>query len=125
MGTEPCVIVSLDKDLHTIPGLHFNFVTNTFSEVTEQQGWINFYTQLIMGDRADNIPGYDGKMRQKVPQFLQPIVDKVIEAESYYEMFQVVEDLYDSQGLGVERMHINAQLLYILRTNDDKFVPPN
>jgi hypothetical protein len=33
--------------------------------VSPLEGLRNFYFQLIMGDKTDNIPGYDGKMRLK------------------------------------------------------------
>jgi 5'-3' exonuclease len=120
-GGGETIICSIDKDLLQIPGKHFNFVTNTFSEVNEQEGWANFYIQLIMGDRADNIQGYDGKMRQKVPQFLQPLIDDIKFEQSPLEMYKIVKDVYE---LGEEALFRNAQLLYIQRKEGDQFVIP-
>lgn len=112
--TGDTIICSIDKDLLQIPGSHYNFVHQTPIHITEHQGWVNFYTQLIMGDRSDNIPGYDGKMRQTVPKFLQEVVNSLSECPTPLEMYEVVWDLYQG-GAGPERMHINAQLLYIQR----------
>lgn len=116
-------ICSIDKDLYQIVGKHYNFVTGEFREVDERTGWINFYTQLILGDKSDNIPGYDGKMRPICPKFLQPVIDRLHGASSDREMFHIVEDLYMFGGTG-DRIHINAQLLYIQRKEGDQFVVP-
>lgn len=119
--TDDTVICSLDKDLLTIPGKHYNWVNKEFKEIDEHQGWVNFYTQLVMGDKSDNIQGYDGKMRQLVPKFLQPVIDRIQHSESPREMFEVVSDIYE---LGTDAMYRNAQLLYIQRKENDKFEIP-
>jgi DNA polymerase-1 len=110
------IICSLDKDMLQVPGNHYNWVREEATIVSPRQGWVNFYTQLIMGDRADNIPGYDGKMRQKVPQFLQPFVDDLEHANDAAEMFRIVHSIYE---LGDEAMLRNGKLLYILRDYDE------
>lgn len=51
------VIVSIDKDLMQIPGLHYNFVKKEFVTVDEQTGIKFFYEQLLKGDAADNVKG--------------------------------------------------------------------
>lgn len=113
--TEDTVICSIDKDLLQVPGRHFNFVSGSHSVVDERTGWINFYTQLVLGDKADNIPGYDGKMRPIVPKFLQPVLDDLAQCDSDRAMYERVYDLYDTEGLGIDRFHMNCELLYILR----------
>lgn len=117
--TDDTIICSIDKDLLQIPGRHYNFVTGEFKEIDEHTGWVNFYTQLIMGDRSDNILGYDGKMRQKVPQFLQGYIDQLCEAESPRDMLGIVESIYE---LGSESLRTNAQLLYIQRREGDSWL---
>lgn len=119
--TTDTVICSLDKDLLTIPGKHYNWVKQEWTEVSVWQGWQNFYTQLVMGDRADNVQGYDGKMRQTVPKFLHPFMDSLYFCTTPKEMWDKVEGIYE---LGNEVMYRNAQLLYILRKEGDKFVVP-
>lgn len=113
---EESCIASIDKDMLQIPGNHFNFVASTWSHISPRQGWHHFYTQLIMGDKSDNIQGYDGKMRPTVPQFLQPVIDRIYAATTEIEMLRVVQDVYE---LGDEALLRNGRLLYIQREQDD------
>lgn len=55
--TENTVICSLDKDLDMIPGWHFNFVKWELYYVDEYEAIKNFWTQMLVGDVADNIKG--------------------------------------------------------------------
>ena len=57
---EGHVGASPDKDLNNSPGTHYNFVKNIIYEVTEEEAMRNFYTQMLTGDTADNIPGIIG-----------------------------------------------------------------
>lgn len=122
------VICSIDKDLHMILGNHYNFVTGEKKFVDEKTGLFNFYRQLIFGDRSDNIPGYDGKMRNIMapPKFLEPVIQDLQACETELEMYDVVEQmyLYEVDALGLDQMHINAQLLYIQKKVDDKWISP-
>lgn len=59
-GEEQAVIVSIDKDLDTIPGYHYNFVTGGKYKVSEDEARVNFYKQILTGDRTDNILGLPG-----------------------------------------------------------------
>jgi hypothetical protein len=121
-GPDETVICTYDKDLLQVPGRHYNFQKDIWSYVTPLQGWASFYTQLIMGDRSDNIQGYDGKMRVSVPKFLQSYVSDLHESCSNpWEMFQLVQGIYE---LGEERLVSNARLLYILRHEQDQWEIP-
>jgi DNA polymerase-1 len=51
---------SPDKDLNNTPGSHYNFRTGELYEVSEAEARRNFYTQMLVGDTADNIPGIKG-----------------------------------------------------------------
>jgi len=51
------VIVSADKDLRTVPGLHYNQGKRTFETITEQQALVAEYRQILSGDTTDNIVG--------------------------------------------------------------------
>ena len=52
------VIVSRDKDLKTVPGLHLQ--GTEISEVTLPQADLAFYSQVLTGDAADGYPGCKG-----------------------------------------------------------------
>lgn len=108
---EPCVIASIDKDLLAIPGRHYNFVKQEFYNITPIAGMRHFYFQLIMGDRSDNIPGYDGVMRIKPPKFLLPLIADLEACETEEEMETLVKDVYTDKA----QYEINKRLLWILR----------
>jgi len=113
------VICSNDKDLRQIPGKHYNFVTKEWDQVTQQQAYFWFYQQLILGDRSDNIPGFDGIMRATFPKKLQWAVDTLYACETEQEMFEFVFKLFeDNFNPYLER---NGQLLYILKKENDKW----
>jgi hypothetical protein len=115
------IICSIDKDMLQVPGWHYNFVKLERQFIDELTGFKHFYTQLILGDQSDNIPGYDGKMRPKVPQFLQPCINSIWGAESESEMYRIVLEMYGDDS---ERLKRNAMLLYILRHEGDEWRPP-
>lgn len=50
-------VAAVDKDLNQIPGNHYNYVTRKFTYISETQANRFFFKQLLMGDRADSIPG--------------------------------------------------------------------
>lgn len=120
-ANENTIIASIDKDLLMIPGRHYNFVKNEFRLISPDEGLRNFYFQLIMGDRSDNIPGFDGKMRNTVPKFLQGAVDYLYGCYDEPDMYEHVLAMYDYNK---EQMHLNAQCLWIQRKEGDKWQPP-
>ena len=124
-GTET-VIASIDKDLLMIPGKHYNFVKQEWKEVDQLEGLRHFYYQLIMGDTSDNIFGFDGLARQKIPKKLQWAIDKLYETNDELEMYCHVKDMYKTlNGMtGTERMHMNAHCLWIERVENERWKPP-
>lgn len=116
------IICSIDKDLLMIPGLHYNFVKQEFRTVSPLEGLRHFYFQLIMGDKADNIPGYDGKMRQKVPKFLEADVAYLEECMTEQEMYDHVYDMYTFHG-NEEQMTVNGKCLWIMHKEEDYWQP--
>jgi len=87
---EPCVIVSVDKDLLQIPGFHYNFVKKEKSCVTKEQGIKHFYTQLLTGDTSDNIQGCPGIGVAKAARFLAGL-------STEESLFQQVVGVYKTQ----------------------------
>lgn len=51
------VIVSIDKDMKIIPSIIYNPNKNLWIKVSEKEALFNFYSQLVVGDSADKIPG--------------------------------------------------------------------
>ena len=121
-GGEQTIIASIDKDLLCIPGRHYNFVKQEFYNVSEIDGVRHFWFQMIMGDRVDNIPGYDGIMRQTVPKFLQPKITELQGCETPEQMEALVKGMYAEEG-NEEQFEINKKLIWICRSIDD--IPKN
>lgn len=113
-------ICSLDKDLLQVPGNHYSWEISTstwlkkasFRTVSPQEGMFHFYWQLVMGDVADNVPGYDGKMRQKVPKFLEKHYENMQTLETEQELFDYVRDIYQ---LSLNELLLNGTCLWVQR----------
>jgi len=120
-------ICSLDKDLLMIPGHHFNWVSQEFKLVSPLDGLKTFYKQLILGDKSDNIPGFDGALRGSCPKFVaklqEPIDSMTEEIDMYHHVFGVY---FDAQGNDdIETIiHRNAQLLHILKEEEGFWKAP-
>ncbi len=115
MGIAQCaqdgetIICSIDKDMKQIPGWHYHFVKHEQFLVSPLDGLRFFYYQLIMGDKADNIFGYDGKCRDKIPKFLQGTIDELYTMTEEIDMFNYVRDLYNDDN----RLLMNGRVLRI------------
>jgi 5'-3' exonuclease len=84
----PSVVVSIDKDLMQIPGLHYNFVKEEFATVNEYTGTKFFYEQLLKGDKADNVQGVVGIGDVKAKKLLA-------ELDTEEEWFNKVREVYN------------------------------
>ena len=122
-------ICSLDKDLLQIPGSHYNWVSGVSRLVSPLDGLRAFYKQLILGDKTDNIPGYDGKLRGECPKFIQKLQEPIDEMTDEVDMYDYVCDIYSEQVSWADDwktpVHRNAQLLYILKNEEEYWKPPN
>lgn len=114
--TDPTpIIVSSDKDMRTIPGLHYNPSKDEEFEVTEGQANAFHLVQALAGDRTDGYPGCPGMGMVRA--------EKLIPAEvSAKEVFAVWKDiivpLYEKAGLDEEFALTQARVARILRASD-------
>ncbi len=77
LGQNGCIVISIDKDLKQIPGIHFDFYRKPSKEVdqlgqriqnemkglkivTESEAAYNFWYQMLVGDGSDNVKGIKG-----------------------------------------------------------------
>lgn len=109
-------IISIDKDLLMLRGKHYNFVKKEFTYVTEEQAIHSFYTQLLTGDRTDNIPGIPGIGPAKAAKALKGITG----AE---EAYKAVKQMYANEGIEHQLLE-NARLLWIRRKEGEVWEPP-
>ena len=144
------VIVSKDKDLRMVSGLHWDFDEEILVSVDDDYGdiWIDrtkksakvlgwgtkfFWAQLLMGDTADNIAGLpcgpDGKK-------VGPIAAHSLleDCTSDYQCFQVIKYLWsqsthtwtnyrdDSPTTWKQNLVADMKLLWMRRTEDENDV---
>ena len=107
-------ICSIDKDLDMLRGDHYNFVKDQRYFITEEEGIKNFYKQLLMGDRVDNIIGIKGIGTVKAERLLK-------ECKNENEMYLTVLEAYDGNA---ERVLENGRLLWIRRQPQQLWTPP-
>jgi len=111
MRSKDTIICSIDKDLLMIPGEHYDFVKGIRREQFSIPAIRHFYWQLLMGDRTDNIFGFDGKARQSVPKFLEPVFEELASYDDELDMFGLVQSLYNDDA----RLLMNGRCLWIRR----------
>ena len=122
--TDDTIICSYDKDMLMIPGKHYQFNKDKFIDVTEEEGTRAFYTQLLTGDRVDNIPG----LHRVGPKTAEKMLSECTTEE---EMYAAVYEAYDqhmhpaSVQEVVDMITRNARLLYIRREEDELWSPPS
>lgn len=133
------VIVSLDKDLLMIEGNHYSWEIsgplkdgNRWTKAavrhytTPVQGLRHFYGQLLLGDKSDNIFGFDGLARVKVPQKMQWMFDRLEELDDEDEMYDFIMEQYqDFNGMAAEqRVLMNGKCLWIQTKENEEWFPP-
>ena len=112
------IICHVDKDLDQLPGKHFNPNKDLEYEVTEFEGLRNFYTQLLTGDRVDNIQGLMGIGPKKAEKALQ-------ECTTENELMDAVWKMYQDKNESWERLLENGRLLFLWRFDQQKWSPPS
>lgn len=110
--TDETIICSIDKDLLQIPGKHYNFVKEEFTEVSELKGLQWFYQQMLIGDTSDNIVGVRGIGKVKAEKLITPLKEEK-------EMYFIVRSLYKDDT----RFLNNGKLLHIHRKEGDIWQP--
>ncbi len=98
-------IVSIDKDLDQVAGWHYNFVKHEEYYVTEEEGLRNLFTQVLTGDRIDNIIGLKGIGPKKAEKLLK-------DCKTEREYYDACLKAYDGNQLRVDE---NLNLLWLRR----------
>lgn len=110
------IIVSLDKDLKTIPGKICDMRDPiTIQEITEQEADCNHMLQTLTGDTSDGYPGCPGIGPVSAAKLLDGT------EKTYAAMWPIVVKAYEKKGLSEETALIQAQIARICRRNDYDF----
>jgi hypothetical protein len=115
MANHETIICSIDKDLLMIPGEHYDFVKGIRRDVYNIPAIRHFYWQLIMGDRTDNVFGFDGIARQKVPKKLEHVMAELESFDDECDMFGFVRELYNND----DTLLMNGICLWIRRNEGE------
>lgn len=111
-------ICSIDKDMLTIPGWHFNWRSGEHFNLSLEEADRNFYCQMLTGDPTDNIMGVKGIGPIKARRLLDPLT-------SEDEMRRAVMAEYKKHSWGSlsaeEAFHEIGTLLRIKRTEDEQW----
>ena len=107
-------IVSIDKDFDQVPGWHYNFVKKEKYFITEEEGIRNFYSQILTGDRVDNIIGIKGIGPVKAEKILA-------DCKTEREHYDACVKAYDGN---IERVTENGVLLWLRRYPNQLWQPP-
>jgi len=115
---DNCWIVHVDKDLDQLQGWHYNPVRDERYYVNEFEGLRNFYKQILMGDRIDNIEGLHGIGPKKAEKALK-------DCKNEQDLYKAVCDMYEEHGVEYERITENGQLLWLRRKEGELWQPPS
>ena len=118
MTKEPdkYLLVGVDKDLRQIPGWHHNPKKAETDYVSDFEGYKNFCSQLLTGDRVDNIPGLDQIGPVKAAKALK-------NAKTKEELLQAVWKIYQEKEHGIEYLIEQGQLLWLRRYEGELWQP--
>lgn len=115
-GNDKYVIVSIDKDLHCIAGVHYLIHQDRFLYVDEDTADINYWEQVLQGDSTDDIPG----LWQVGPVKAKKILEGA--STSLERKQRVIDAYYKQHGDDwKEKMIHTGTLVHIMRTHDDMF----
>lgn len=115
---QDTIIASVDKDMLQVPCLHYNFVKQTFTEVSESAGKRTFYCQVLSGDSTDNIFGIYGIGPKKAAKILK-------DCKTDQEYWSTIVKVYEEDGGGEERAIETARLVWIRRKEGELWQPPD
>lgn len=110
---EDRIIVSLDKDMRTIPGKLYLIRPTAEPEkliIDEDSADLWFHKQALMGDATDNIPGIPGVGPVKA--------DKILAGVAPEGRWTAVVAAYEAKGMTTKDALMNARLVRILRDGD-------
>ena len=116
------IICSIDKDLKTIPGQHYNFGRNEFFEITEHQADYWHMVQTLTGDTTDGYAGCPGIGPVTAEKILKKALDEGTPWANPEQLREIywkhVVATYAKAGLGEEEALTQARVARILRDSD-------
>lgn len=111
MGRGSC-IASIDKDFDCVPGWHYNFVKKEKYNVDADTATRTFWTQVLVGDGADNVGGCPGIGPKRAA--------KIMYGVSTCDLPALIRTVYESafagdQSAGTRALIETCRLIWILQ----------
>lgn len=123
------IIVSIDKDLNMVPGVHYNHRKDLFYHIEEDEALRVFGVQCLTGDATDNIPGLfrvtdvtaSAKLKARVRAAPCPIAEAAtIWLEAFQKKFPEVPKFVCVDHVGRIFSEV-AHLLWMKRGSSDEW----
>lgn len=110
VGGVEMVVFSIDKDMKTLPGLHWDPIDGQVIEINEAEADYNFLYQTLIGDPTDNFKGCPnvGPVKAK----------KILDADPSWD---AVVNTFAKAGLSYEEALQQARCARILRHGEYDF----
>lgn len=109
---EERIVVSEDKDLLTIPGMHWDIKNQTLWEQDKNTADYLFYKQALTGDSVDNYQGCPGIGPKKAEKILNECENFGFEPE---HVWKAIVTAYENAGLNEDDALLQARMARILR----------
>jgi hypothetical protein len=116
VNPDKYLLVGVDKDLRQIPGWHHNPHKAQTDYVNDFEGYKAFCTQLLTGDRVDNIPGLLGIGPAKAAKALK-------DAKTKEDLLRQAFKVYVEKEHGIEYFVEQGQLLWLRRYEGELWQP--
>lgn len=111
VGEDNVVIVALDKDYKQFPCIYYNYQKETVTKITKEEALVNFYTQMVEGDSADNVNYCKGYGKAWCKKNLTTDMSQYSLVKTVYSVFKA---LYKSKA---RERYIECYNLLKLRTD--------
>lgn len=117
------ILCSIDKDLLNVPGWHYNISSREIMWQEPNDADRHFASQLLTGDRVDNIPGisfYSDSKKKVGPSTARKILGDAVTKE---ELYQAVCDAYE-EFAGEDwhdKLNNTGLLLWMMRKPEQHF----
>lgn len=113
------VIVSIDKDMKTLPCTYFNYDDKKFLAFSEPEADYNHLIQTLTGDTADGYPGCPGIGIKTAEKLLSPcLIDGDFASTTAWE---IVVEQFEKKGFGEDYALSQARVARICRNTDYDF----
>lgn len=117
------LVVSIDKDMQTIPGRLYNPGKPDIGvrPISQHDADLFWMKQVLTGDTVDNYPGLRGIGHKRADELLVPVHEDYSDAsveEHLDALWRAVVDAYESKGQTEDDAIVQAQLARILRYGD-------